>query len=286
MKNPFKNILFGFAFSPSLEANLAEAVRLSNFFDAELFLVHVGEKSPKKEKELESFLGKHKTKEHPKIHVFWKQGNPVASLLEAINQHQIDLLLIGALKRENVVRYYSGSIARKLTRKAPCSVLLISNPSVERKPCEHIVVNGLENPKTEQTIETAFSVSQALGCQQLTLVEEINPSEVNPVEDDRSLRQATLKKKRITLREDSRVKKIIEQIGDPLTENIQWKTQSIFGSRGYSIGHYARVVRADLLVMNAEEKSSFFRRLIPKDLEHILAELPTDVLIVNPQSHG
>jgi hypothetical protein len=43
------------------------------------------------------------------------------------------------------------------------------------------------------------------------------------------------------------------------------------------------VVRADLLVMNAQEESSFLQRFFPKDLEHILAELPTDVLIV--QSH-
>jgi hypothetical protein len=35
--------------------------------------------------------------------------------------------------------------------------------------------------------------------------------------------------------------------------------------------------------MNAQEKISFFNRFFPKDLEHILAELPTDVLIV--QSH-
>jgi hypothetical protein len=32
--------------------------------------------------------------------------------------------------------------------------------------------------------------------------------------------------------------------------------------------------------MNAQEESSFLQRFFPKDLEHILAELPTDVLIV------
>ena len=53
------------------------------------------------------------------------------------------------------------------------------------------------------------------------------------------------------------------------------------GKRGYSIGHYAKVVRADLLVMNAEKNLGFFDRLFTHDIEHILAELPTDVLIVN-----
>jgi hypothetical protein len=58
-------------------------------------------------------------------------------------------------------------------------------------------------------------------------------------------------------------------------------SQSIFGTRGYSIGHYARVARADLLVINSEEKRmSFWSKLFPKDLEYILSEIPTDVLIV------
>jgi hypothetical protein len=61
----------------------------------------------------------------------------------------------------------------------------------------------------------------------------------------------------------------------------QIKSQSIFGTRGYSIGHYARVTRADLLVINSEEKRKFFwHRFFPKDLEHILSEIPTDILIV------
>jgi len=73
---------------------------------------------------------------------------------------------------------------------------------------------------------------------------------------------------------------LLKKIPTQTVEGLNWTTQSIFGRRGYSIGHYARVVRADLLVMNAQEESSFLQRFFPKDLEHILAELPTDVLIV------
>jgi hypothetical protein len=56
--------------------------------------------------------------------------------------------------------------------------------------------------------------------------------------------------------------------------------QPIFGKRGYSIGHYAQISRADLLVMNAPSKMTFWDRLFPHDIEHILTELPTDVLIL------
>ena len=42
---PFKTLLFGFAFSPSLKANVYEATRLANYFEAALILLHVGEKT-------------------------------------------------------------------------------------------------------------------------------------------------------------------------------------------------------------------------------------------------
>ena len=46
---PFKTLLFGFAFSPSLKANVYEATRLANYFEAALILLHVGEKTKEKE---------------------------------------------------------------------------------------------------------------------------------------------------------------------------------------------------------------------------------------------
>jgi hypothetical protein len=37
--------------------------------------------------------------------------------------------------------------------------------------------------------------------------------------------------------------------------------------------------------MNAVDKLSFIDRLITRDIEHILAELPTDVLIINSRDN-
>jgi nucleotide-binding universal stress UspA family protein len=193
---------------------------------------------------------------------------------------------LGALKRENVVKFYLGSIARKITRKAKCSVLLLINPSAERIPCQHIVVNGFDSPQTIETIRAAFTVAKSLGAKKISLVEEISRSKVDvAVDDDLSLRRATLKKEKLRRQEQTRVKDVVEKLPSSLTQDINWTTQSIFGRRGYSIGHYAKVVRADLLVMNAVDKLSFIDRLITRDIEHILAELPTDVLIINSRDN-
>ncbi|WP_396591236.1 universal stress protein [Allomuricauda sp. R78024] len=280
MNNPFKTVLFGFAFSPTLKINVLETSRIAHFFEAKLILLHVGSKSEEKERKIHEILShiEHKSLE---ISIQWKTGKPDEVLLETCQSSGIDLLILGAVQHENLYQFYVGSIARKLTRKVCCSVLLLIKPSEERVPCKHVVVNGLEDEETPFAISNAFYVSHALGAKQLTIVEEIRQKEVAvDVEDDKSLKRVTILKERLKNREDSRIRKILKSIPKEFLEELKIKTQSIFGKRGYSIGHYAEVVRADLLVMNAPKKIGVMDRIFPHDIEYILSDLPTDLLIV------
>jgi len=277
---PFKSIGIGVAYSPNLKANLFEAARLSVFFGAKLFLIHVGEASEEKTNML-SIILKSFEKDKLDYEVVFKTGDPVDVILSTSEEKKIDLLILGAVRREQILKYYVGSIARKITRQAKCSILLLIKPSVERVPCQHIVVNGLKDPKTEQTITSAFYVAKQLNAEKVTIVEEIGQDQIAvKVDDDKSLRRTNIAKERIELRENSRVKEIISHIPKEYTKNKTIKLQPIFGKRGYSIGHFAQISRADLLIMNAPSKMTFLDRLFPHDIEHILTELPTDVLIL------
>jgi len=280
LDQPFKTVLFGFAFSPSLKINIMETSRIAHFFKARLVLLHVGEKTKEKERQILEILS-HIEPKDLEISIEWETGKPDQVLLEACQISKVDLLILGALQHENLYQFYVGSIARKLTRKVCCSVLLLIKPSEERVPCKHVVVNGLEDKDTPFTISNACYVSNALGAKQLTIVEEIRQKEIAvSVQDDKSLKRATILKERLRHREDSRVRKILKTIPVELLKNLKVKTQSIFGKRGYSIGHYAEVVRADLLVMNAPKKTGVLDRIFPHDIEYILSDLPTDLLIV------
>lgn len=280
-KSCFNRILIGFAFSPNLKANVFEAMRLASYFKGKLFFLHVGEKTSAKEKTFLDILNNSPIKPLETT-VLWEEGSPVNTIISKCISHEIDLLLLGAMQRENMVKFYMGSIARKITRKAPCSVLLLIKPSVERIPSQHMIVNAFESPQTEPTMKAAFEYASALDIPQITLVEEISRTKVAvSVDDDHSLRKATLKKEKLKRKELSRVNEILSRIPKDHKKNRNIRSQDIFGTRGYSIGHYAKVVRADLLVMNAvQERSTFLSRIFPKDLEYILSELPTDVLIV------
>jgi len=278
--HPFKIIGVGATFSPNLKANLHEAARLCTYFKAKLVVIHIGDHTDEKHTSFEKLL----TSFHQdglESEIVFKPGNPAKVMIKAASDLKIDLLIVGALQRENLVNYYLGSIARKITRDATCAVLLLINPSITRIPCKHVVVNGLKDPKTTQTITTAFYVAHGLSADKMTIVEEITESEIHVnVDDDTSLRRANIAKEKLRRREESRVQKIINQVPQELQKHVDAQSQAIFGKRGYSIGHYAEVVRADLLIMNAPSKTSFWDRLFPHDIEHILTELPTDVLIL------
>lgn len=278
--HPFHVIGVGAGFSPNLKANVYETARLCIFFNAKLILIHVGEATPEKQEKLSEIVAPF-AKDGLAYELVFNEGDPVDVILNATQEHAIDLLVLGAAQRENILKYYIGSIARKITRKAKCSILLLIKPSVERVRCDHIVVNGLEDARTLQTLDAAFYVSKKLHASRITIVEEIRQQEVAVhVDDNKSLRAAKIKKEKISRREDYRVKQMLSEVPDAYKKDITIKTQAIFGKRGYSIGHYAEVVGADLLVMNAPSKTNFWDRLFPHDIEHILTELPTDVLII------
>ena len=264
-KTLFKKILVGFAFSPNLKANIFTSLRLADSLKAEIFFIHVGKKTSVKEKTFEEIL--EDSPVQPKlIKVLWEEGGPIPTILKMCEKNKIDLLLLGAVQRENVLRFYVGSIAREITRKAPCSVLLLIKPSIEEVPSKHVVVNALNEPNTEKTIRAAFEFSSLMDIPNVTLVGEISQSKVNvTADDDESLKKVTEIKEGIENEEKNRYDEILKNIPDSLKENKKIQSQSIFGARGYSIGHYARVVRADLLVLNSEMKrSSFISRIFQK----------------------
>ena len=120
-----------------------------------------------------------------------------------------------------------------------------------------------------------------MGSKQLTIVEEISKKDVKViVQDNKSLLKSTLIKEQLSQKQALRVHDVLKKIPIQLKNAVKIKIQPIFGRRGYSIGHYAKIVGADLLIMNAPEKSTYLDRIFPHDMEYILSELPTDVLIV------
>ncbi len=282
LEKPFNTIVTAIAHSPNLEANIFESIRIKNALGNKLILVHVG---PKTDADNNLFLSiiKEAGGSNNDVEIVWREGDPVDVILELAKEIKADLLIAGALPREGLLRYYMGSIARRLVR-APdchCSILLMTNPQKVKNNCSKIVVNGLDHLKTPETIKTAIKVASNLKAKELIIIEEVEPSKIGArAEDDLSLKKLNIAKKRIQGDEAKRIDSILNEVDKP--ENLSIIKKCIFGKKGYTIGHFAETSRADLLVMNnPDTKLGFLDRVFTHDLEYILSELPCNLLIIH-----
>lgn len=269
----------GIGLSPSLMANVQEAARLCTVLADEIVFVHVSDGKSQEKAEIEEFFQSKIQISIPHRFV-WLEGNIAELILKTCEAEKADLLLVGALPREGLLRYYMGSVARQLVRKSNCSVMLLTRPQKFPKSYKHIVVSGNKHPKTADTIKKAIAVAEGLDSELLHIVEEIAPDKrtqraADDIEQERCNRWRHI----IEAREEHRIKMSLPA---ERPQDLKLESKVIFGKPGYSIGHFTESNQAELLVMNSPDtKLGFLDRVFTHDLEYILSELPSDLLIVH-----
>lgn len=280
----FKTIAAAITFSPDMEANIAEYLRIREMLGEKLLLIHVGDREKESEEEIMKAIQGCGCSPS-ELELIWETGDPVDAMLKVAGEQKVDLIVAEAQPREGLLRYYTGSIARQLVRKSNCSVMLLTQPSQEKRNFIRILVNGLDHPKTPVTLHTAVRLADQVRARQLVIVEEVEPSQIRTkIENSESLETASEAEKRIEEEERIRINNILGSLADEA--EVEITQQCIFGKRGYSIGHFAETTSADLLVINSlDTKLGFLDRVFTHDLEYILSELPSDLLIVHSHKH-
>lgn len=282
---PFETIGVAVAFSPRLEAILAEAKILGESFGAQLLLMHIGDRTRSKEAKLDEIIRRLGINEK-KTRIIWHEGNPVTTLLELCKLNIVDLLIVGALRKENMLRFYLGSVARKISRNAKCSVLLLINPVKEGSRFRKIVVNGVENPKTVHTINTAVYFGKHNRTKQITVVTEAHQHGLAmSVAAEKTAGEASKLRKEFTEEEMHKVHDIVTNVSQ--REGIEIAEKVIKGKPGFAIRQYAEAKKTDLLVINSPDtKYGIIDRIFTHDMEYILEDLPCNVLIIHSRVSG
>lgn len=276
---PFETIAVAVSFSPRCLPVLAQAKYIADVLSASLLLIHIGEKSSEKERLLDDLMGQ-LGMDDSHYRVIWMEGEPVETILKLCKLNMVDLLVLGALEKENVLKFYIGSIARNISRRAKCSVLLLTNPTEQPIRYKKIVVNGVENPKTVHTINTAFYVAKHVKAKDVTIVNEMNvPGLAMAIADDSTAPEAKEIKKHFNEEVEESIQSIVNKCD---TGDINVANKSVKGKPGYAISKYAKDRKADILVINSPDTNlNFLDRIFTHDIEYILAHLPCNLLIVH-----
>jgi nucleotide-binding universal stress UspA family protein len=279
----FNKIAVGVAFSPTSEAMLAETIRLAKLFNSEVLLIHVGQRTAEVEQRMNSMIQKCEAL-RDRVSVIWGSGDPVDVILDSCKKHHVDLLVTGALKKENLVQYYVGSVARKVLRKARCSVLTIINPSIDDVLYKNIVVSAEDSPYIAEAISMACRFAPTDNSAWVHVVKEVKlyglsmaAADQHTEEEYDDVRQGLVKQ------EIENVKEIMQLIPH---EGIRINIKTVSGKSGFELSGFAQRKNAELLVIGAPpRKFSLFDRIFPHDAEYILADLPCSLLVVQPSKY-
>lgn len=278
---PMETIAVAIAFSPRLDALLSETSRIRDYLKASLIIIHVGAKTSEKEELLDKSMEKAGIAANH-CRVIWMEGDPVETILNVCKLNIVDLLILGALQKENILKFYLGSVARTISRKAKTSVLLITQPNVIANKIKKVIVNGVDNPKTPHTINTALYLTNLLGGKELTVVTEVhNPTLAMTMADSSTAPEAAKIRKDITEDEASKLTEVISNCQNKYAD-IKIKEKIVHGKHGHAISTYARSKGADLLVVNSPDiHLNLLDRIFTHDIEYILQDLPCNALIVH-----
>jgi len=276
---PFETIAVGLAFSPSMEFVVSEAKKIADACNSQLILIHIGTKTNEKEKILDDIFFRNNI-ELKKVKLIWTEGDPVDTLLKLCKLNIVDLLILGAREKENILKYYLGSIARTISRKAKCSVLLLTTMAKHKKKQKIIVNARIDHQKTIHTINTAFYFARHMGTNEVTLVHEMHaPALAMAMAESSSAPEMTKIKKEYSEEESNKLHSIISKCE---TGNLKINEKIIKGKPGYAICRYAETKKADILVINSPDTHlTLLDRIFTHDIEFILAGLPCNVLIVH-----
>lgn len=279
MPKVFNRIALAVAFSPTASAMLAETSRLAKFYGSELLLIHVGKKNRESEDQMSALLQNQGL--HPQeVTVEWHDGDPARVLKNICRSAAADLLVTGALKRENLVRYYVGSVARKVLRNAQCSVLTIVNPSPTPRPWKNIVVNAEDSPFVEAAIHTAFDLARLTERAWVHIVREVKLYGLTMAARDQFTEQEYEDARQQLVRQEiEKVEAMLQRIPH---ESVKVNIKVVSGKSGFELPRFAERKNADLLIVGAPARTaSFLDRIFVHDMEYILADLPCNLLVVH-----
>ena len=273
----YRKLALASAFSPRMEALIAEARKLIRIFDGELVLIHVGTKTPELEAQLAEVLSRHCGDLH-RIKTIWKEGKPAKTILKTCEEEGVDLLVLGALKKEGLLTYYLGSVARKVIRKATCSVLTLIDPKIETTHFSKVVINGTELEITPRVIARGLKFCQAEQSSQVHILNEIKLYGFQMATAGEGTETEVANTRRKLVQDEIQY---VQDILDKLDQSgLKINIKVTAGKWAVELVRYCESIEADLLIMGDEQGLTFIDRLFPHDLEGILEELPCNLLIV------
>lgn len=243
-------------FSPTFSAVLAEADRFATHCGATLDIIHVAPREQEKERRFFEALGR-------ETEVHWLESvTPGPAIAGAAKGYGYDLLIAGALHREDGERPFTSGVARDLLRRTHCDLLLLPRPTKEPQPLAHVVFALEPRLDVRAFVHRAVEVLQP---QRITIVTPVTPFAAAIAASMGEKSQSA---------EDW-----LDLLAADLAEmKVEVETRAVTSNTGYNLCDTIEGLEADLLVIKAGQDET--AGPLSNHMNWLYQVVPTRLLVV------
>jgi len=265
----YRRVAVASTFSPRFQAVICEGDRLARRLDAPLTVIHGDQESDEKANRFrDAFTSINRPTDTP---VLWAEDDslpPADAILSACRRGHVDLLLAGALERDNEHRFFLGGVARTLLQQAPCDLFLVTRPSEEETHFQHIVIEVALKDLRVYPLQKSLHIAQRMRAKKVTFISVITPFE-EAASASRNARPPD--------------EEWLIELLDPLTGfDGEAEVRIIRTNTGFGVCDFVQEVSADLLIVVTISVDG--ERRLPPHMDWLLQVIPTNVLLLAAQN--
>lgn len=275
----YKKILAAVNEHLNSEISARYALRLAKVCKAKLYICFIAEKELPKasfNRAEEAIKRLFVEAENADIQVesITETGSAVEKITAVVKKENINLVFVSTRREDIQRRFYSGTIARKLSLALPCSVALVRIVNMGRIHPKKILapLKGKSGHITEIS-HFAAMLAQAFGSS--IHVFHVSKPRTKFFHGELHLTQLELEK---NLPGD--VLHFIEQLD---SSRVEHEKKLLSGSAGRGITIEATANRHDLIIMGASERGLLSSVVKGNPVEQVLRDTPCDLIILKPR---
>lgn len=208
------------------------------------------------------------------IEAFARAGAVDRMICERARQHGAQLVILGALEQDGVWTSLVGSIARRVARNAPCSVLLLPHP--DRSAYGHVVASVGFDERSIELLRHVARLTHARPPARLDVLHEVESyGDLVRTIGERSA-EAAERRREHDADVRAQLNYVLRSAG---LADLPVRLECLEGHAGQEGVDYAARVEADLLVVPAPPRLGMWDRFFKQPAELVLQNLPCAVLL-------
>jgi nucleotide-binding universal stress UspA family protein len=211
-----------------------------------------------------------------------RHGHPAVGILEAIEQHEPDLAVLGSHGRSAVARLLLGSTSEKVARHSPCPVLLARHRQGRESPKIARILVGLDESDSANAALQWLAAFPTASSASIRLIAALpDPVGLSAVPELTMVPSLVSEMQAQDAAAAERARTLLVSASELLaTAGRQVDAQVVSGHPALCLIEQAESWLADLIVVGSHGMGPIDRFLLGSVSEHVLRHAPCSVLVV------